>query len=231
MDKALSVKAIQNWEAEPWVLRKHYARRIPPISYAFGLYQNNSLIGVVTYGVPSSRTLCRGICGDEFTDLVLELNRLVLEGNAKNHASVLVSRSLKLLPKPRIIVSYADTGQGHVGYVYQATNFIYTGLLAKRTDWKIKGMEHLHGQTIADMSRSASGGERGSRAKFLKSKFGDDFYLQDRSRKHRYIFFVGSKKEIKIFRQKLKYDVQSYPKGESKRYDSSANIETQIVLL
>ena len=51
----------------------------------------------------------------------------------------LVGRSLRLLPKPSVVVSYADTAQGHVGYVYQAANFIYTGLSAKRTDWKKTG--------------------------------------------------------------------------------------------
>ncbi len=33
-----------------------------------------------------------------------------------------------------IIVSYADTSQNHHGYIYQATNWIYTGLTKKNTD-------------------------------------------------------------------------------------------------
>ena len=37
----------------------------------------------------------------------------------------------------------------HIGTVYQATNWIYTGLSAKRTDWVIEGIDK-HGQTIAD---------------------------------------------------------------------------------
>jgi hypothetical protein len=111
-----------------WLLNVHYAKRIPQIMKAFGLYDGDALIGVVTYGIPASPSLCMGICGKEYSDKVLELNRLCLMNNDKNQASMLVSGSIKLLPKPTIVVSYADNAQGHVGYVYQATNFLYTGL-------------------------------------------------------------------------------------------------------
>jgi hypothetical protein len=113
-----------------------------------------------------------------------------------------------MLPKPSIVVSYADTDQSHVGYVYQACNFIYTGLSAKRTDWKVKGMEKLHGQTIGDLSRGCDG----SRVEWMREKFGDDFYLEDRPRKHRYIYVTGKNKAIKAA---IKYQQEPFPKGES----------------
>lgn len=135
---------------------------------------------------------------------------------------MIVGNSLSQLPKPSIVVSYADTNQGHVGYVYQATNFIYTGLSAKRTDWKIRGLEHLHGQTIADMSKGHE-----NRAEFMKQKFGEDFYIEERPRKHRYIYIVANKKERRMIMDALKYKVEPYPKGESKRYDDTAGITDQ----
>jgi hypothetical protein len=217
------VLPIQSYEAEPWLLHKHYAKRIPSISYAFGLYEGEQLVGVCTYGTPSSSTLRDGLAGPENAHYVLELNRLCLDTQTKNAASFLVGGSLRMLPKPSIVVSYADTDQEHVGYVYQACNFIYTGLSAKRTDWKIKGMEHLHGQTIADMSR----GCEGSRADFMREKFGDDFYLKDRPRKHRYIFITGKNKALA---NQIRYPVMPYPKGESKRYDAGGTVQTQSLL-
>jgi hypothetical protein len=220
----MKVLPINSFEAEPWLLRKHYAKRMCPISFAFGLYENEQLIGVVTYGMPSSSSLRSGICGTEYSEMVVELNRLCCD-NRPNCASFLVGRSLRMLPKPLIVVSYADTEQGHVGYVYQATNFIYTGLSAKRTDWKIKGMEHLHGQTIADISRGQE-----NRAAWMREKFGDDFYLKDRSRKHRYIFFLGGKKQKQSMLEALNYKIELYPKGESMRYDSGGSVKTQQLL-
>lgn len=217
----LSVAPIPAKEAEPWLLARHYAKRLCPISYAFGAYRGTELVGVVTYGTPASAPLRSGVCGEEWADKVLELNRLCCE-NSKNTASTLVGRSLRMLPKPSVVVSYADTAQGHVGYIYQATNFIYTGLSAKRTDWKIKGREHLHGATVADESRGQA-----NRAEWMRAKYGDDFYLADRPRKHRYVFPVGTAAQRAKIRAALRYAVEPYPKGESRRYDSHANIETQ----
>lgn len=219
----MKVMPIQTYEVEPWLLQKHYAKRMPSVSYAFGLYDNGNLVGVVTYGTPSSSPLRDGIAGPENAEYVLELNRLCIQSTNKNAASMLVGRSLQMLPKPSIIVSYADTAQEHVGYVYQACNFIYTGLSAKRTDWKIKGMEQLHGQTVADMSR----GCEGSRSEFMRQKFGDDFYLEDRARKHRYIYVTGKNKAIKAA---IRYKQEPYPKGQSKRYDAGGDVQTQSLL-
>lgn len=214
------VLPIKNEETYPWLLEKHYAKRIPQIMFAFGLYKENQLIGVCTYGIPASPSLCMGICGKEYSDKVLELNRVCLMENSKNEASFLVANSIKLLPKPTIVVSYADTDKGHVGYVYQATNFLYTGLSAKRVDWTVKGLEHKHSKTLSD----------GMTLESIKEKYGDDFYYTERSRKHRYIYFHGDKRQKKQMKNLLKYEIEPYPKGDSKRYDSGDKVQTQGLL-
>ena len=101
----------------------------------------------------------------------------------------------------------------HLGGIYQATNWLYTGLSAKRTDWKIKGKEHLHGITIADEFRGKK-----NRVDLIKKKYGNNFYLKDRPLKHRYIYFTGNKKK---WLKELNYKIQPYPKGQNKRYDAS----------
>jgi len=214
------VLPIKNEETEPWLTKKHYAKRMPQIMFAFGLYENSTLVGVITYGIPASPSLCMGICGKEYSDKVLELNRICLEDNKKNQASFLVANSIKLLPKPSIIVSYADMAQGHVGYVYQSTNFIYTGLSANRVDWAIKGQEHKHSKTISD----------GMTLDQMKELYGDDFYYVERSRKHRYIYFHGNKTEKKILKNNLNYEIEPYPKGDSVRYDSGGIVNKQELL-
>lgn len=88
--------------------------------------------------------------------------------------------------------------------VYQATNWIYTGLSAKRTNWTIKGVDK-HCQTIADKFT----------AKQLREIYGDRFSLQPRSRKHRYVTFIAaSKKRRKELLRKLKYPILPYPKEQ-----------------
>jgi hypothetical protein len=214
------VRPIQNYETKTWLLNKHYAKRMPSISYAFGLYDDDSLVGICTFGSPPSPSLCVGVCGEEHKSKVVELNRLILETDKPNSASFLVSQSLKLLPKPSIVVSYADTKQGHVGYIYQATNFLYTGLSASRVDWAVKGLEHMHSKTLSE----------GMTLETMMAKYGDKFYHKERDRKHRYIIFTGSKNQKKKLNKQLKYVTSDYPKGDSARYDASGYVEKQGVL-
>ena len=218
----ITVQSIEAEDAKPWLLQRHYARRMCPISYAFGAFEAGKLIGVVTYGTPLSSTLKDGVCGEELASKVLELNRLCCESR-KNLASTLIGRSLQMLPKPSIVVSYADTGQGHIGFVYQATNFIYTGLSAPFKDPMVRGMEHKHHTTIGDEGRGHE-----SRVEFLRQKYGaENVYYIERERKHRYVYFCGNKKQVAEIKGLLKYKVEPYPKGESKRYDADRPIANQ----
>lgn len=212
-----TVSRISHKMCAPFILDIHYAKRWPSVTYAFGLFKKSEwaiggadLCGIVTYGTPASTTLRQGIAGDSFGGSVLELNRLCLSHNKPNEASMLVGKSLRMLPPNVIVVSFADTEQGHLGLVYQATNFLYTGLSAKRTDWKVRGKEHLHGQTIADEFRGQP-----NRAKLMREKYGDDFYLAPRPRKHRYIIIVGTKRFRKDVLASLRYPIKPYPKKES----------------
>jgi len=207
--------------AQEIVKKYHYLHRQAPCEKAFGLfskqdipeknklttkmnlfYNYSNIVGVVMYGTPPSSPLRRGICGDDEKDNVIELTRLWTRDNLpKNTESFLVGNTIKQIDK-EIIVSYADTSEGHIGYIYQATNWIYTGLSAKRKDWKINGLD-IHGHTIADKYT----------AEQLRKKYGDDFYSEDRPRKHRYIYFNCNKKRKKELIEKLNYPILEYPKG------------------
>jgi len=201
----MKVLPIKSEEAVPWILQKHYAKRLPSISYAFGLYIDNQLKGIVTYGIPASNALCEGVCGVDNKSFVIELNRLCLQDNTKNEASFLVANSIKLLPKPMVIVSYADTAQGHVGYVYQATNFLFTGTTKERTD--MFAVEGKHSRHATDPS-----------------------VRQFRSAKHRYVYIHGNKTERKKLLKSLNYKQEPYPKGDIKKYDSGGEVATQNLL-
>lgn len=191
----LQVRQITYQEAKPFILNIHYARRMPCVQYAYGLFENDVLIGVVTYGQPASPWLCKGLAGEKNRKNVIELNRLVFlpNKNGSNHASYLISKSLKMLPKGLFVVSYADYGGwGHVGYVYQATNFLYTGMTKRRTD-----------------IYSGNG-------KHARHHLGDNKQRQIRTEKYRYVYLTGKRKEQL---KELKYPVLPYPKGDSRKYD------------
>lgn len=199
-------------ECKEWLLYKHYAHRIPSISYAFGLFENNILKGVCTFGSTVSHTLNIGICGDNYSDYVLELNRLVVESDKKNITSYFVSQCLKKIDSPKIIVSFADTSKNHNGYIYQACNFIYTGLSLKRKRWAFKNNDINHNHRALTQKYNYDE---------IRENFSDEMEYIESSRKHRYIYFIGNKKQKKQFLKALKYKILQYPKGQNKNYDAS----------
>jgi hypothetical protein len=208
--KQMSIKELYRIEqidyktAMKAVVDNHYLHRKAPCSVAFGLICKSAgdLIGVVVYGTPSSAPLRGGICGLDEKDNVIELTRLwVKDGTPKNTESFLIGNTLSKAGK-EIVVSFAEIEQGHLGIVYQATNWIYTGLSAKRTNWTIEGVDK-HCQTIADKYT----------AKEIREKYGDKFSLVDRPRKHRYVYFNCNRNRRKILLNKLKYTPQPYPKA------------------
>jgi len=205
----MSVITIPSDHTHDWILNKHYAKRLPSISFAYGLYEGSWLKGVCTYGRPASPFLCRGVCGEENAYRVYELNRVVLIDGMRNAASYLISRTLKMLPGGLIVVSYADTGWGHLGKIYQATNWIYTGITKERTD--IGFEDNLHSRHY----------DKGIDTKAHR-KF--------RTAKHRYVYFTGTKKDKKQLKRLLRYEVQPYPKGDSKRYEAGYQPASQLRL-
>lgn len=200
-------------QCKDWLLHKHYAHRIPSISHAFGLYDKaNNLVGIMTFGKPASYTLCEGICGSQYKDIVIELNRLVVNDGLMGCASYFIARALRLLPKPSIVVSYADPNHHHHGYVYQATNWIYTGLSSRERNYLMKTGEIITTRRHID-----------TKGTVVKTAY--------QLPKHRYVYFCGTKKYAKEMKAVLKYPTQPYPKGDNQRYDASYQPGTQGLLM
>lgn len=217
--KPYHVEAIAADEAKPWILLKHYARRMPCVQHSFGLYNENTLEGVVAYG-PTCRSLNNGYgaFGGELKVNSFELLRLCIDSKNKNAASILISKSLKMLTKPAFIVSYADPNKNHIGYVYQATNWIFCGVTQKECLYLDNGKE-VHARTIVS--------RYGSRK---RKSIPNNIIISEQEGKYRYVYFLGSKKQVKEMYKNFKYEILPYPKGDTQKYDASSNFATQILL-
>ena len=209
----MKVIQIPNSLAVPWFLRIHYAHKVPIMLYTFGLYEKNNLVGVLSFGPPARPlNLGYGIFKGALEMPTFELNRLVLENNTKNHASFFVSQTFKLMKRPCCLVSYADSNAHHVGYVYQATNWIYTGLTPKRRKFVRRG-KVLHERTVVGAYGTSS-----------SEGLPDDVDIEEQEGKHRYVFFLGSKKERKLMKSLLAYPIFPYPKGETLSHESGNKV-------
>lgn len=201
----MEIKQISYEEAINFLLPKHYSGRKPVVTIAFGLYEEDVLQAVCTFGKPASHSLCKGICGEEYAEKVYELNRLCRLESYDKPLSQFVAKCLHIL-KPRnwIIVSYSDMAMTHHGYIYQACNFLYTGATKPRTDF-------YSGEKHSRHSRSVKG------------------LRQYRSSKHRYVYICGDKRFKREIMEVLNYKVMPYPKGDNKNYTLGEYLKPVIV--
>lgn len=210
--KNYSVKQLLNREYKEWILNKHYAKRTCSVSYAFGLVdEDHSIQGVITFGCPPNKEYNDGKCIFHNSKVqTLELNRLVINSNTpKNSASYFITRAIKKLPKPMAIVSYADANQNHHGYVYQATNWLYTGTSHKKFRYIFED-----GSTF-DIRRGID-------------KKGKIVGKEEMLPTYRYIFIHADKREKKNLIKDMRWDIEEYPKGKNKNYEC-IDIDMQIL--
>ena len=166
----LKFKLIDYKEAINFLLPRHYSGRKPVISQAFGWFRDEEIVAVCSFGKPASPSLCKGIMNGKYQKNVYELNRLCRVDDLEEPLSKFVSQCLKFLKNNNwIIVSYADTGANHCGYIYQACNFLYTGATKERTDKYTEGNKH---------SRHYKNDKQENKRKVRTSK-------------HRYIYFCS----------------------------------------
>ena len=192
-----------------FLLPRHYSGRMPVISQAFGWFIDGELKAVCSFGKPASPYLCKGIMRGEFVDNVYELNRLCRVESLNEQLSQFVSACLRRISINNwIVVSYADSGMNHNGYIYQACNFIYTGATKRRTDKYTEGNKH---------SRHYDNKNQNGKRKVRTSK-------------HRYVFFATKDKKLKKeWLSKLAYPIESYPKNENKNYVLGDYLEPEAI--
>jgi len=132
--------AVEHW---------HYSHDIPAGKTAkIGAWENGIFIGCVVYSLGANKYIGNpyGLVQTE----VCELTRIALSKHI-TQTSKIVSITIKMLKKQspglRLIVSYADSNQGHHGGIYQASNWLYCGSIESDGGQLING-EIVHRRTV-----------------------------------------------------------------------------------
>lgn len=125
------------WRVEPvphavavdLIERHHYSRGAPNTGQTHGLLRAGFELGLDLWGavlwLPPTKTAAVSVAGDHWHG-VLACSRLVVRPDApRNAASYLLAASMRLVDRARwpILLTYADTAQGHDGAIYRATGW------------------------------------------------------------------------------------------------------------
>jgi len=111
----------------------HYSKRMPSGKLVHvGVWEGGKFIGVVIFGRGATPEIGKPY-GLEQTGIV-ELVRIAL-GTHATPVSRIAAIALKMLrqssPGIRLVVSFADSAEGHHGGIYQAMNWVYAGYARK----------------------------------------------------------------------------------------------------
>ncbi len=199
--------------------RWHYSKTIAAGKKVhLGVWENGKYIGAVVFGHCSARQFTRGF-GLKQNEAV-ELLRVALKGHV-TPVTRIISIAIKILrkrfPTIRLMVSYADQNQQHIGVIYQAGNWIYVGEIDTRDYYKGPDGKVYHPRVVSSMGIKYHFGKK---RKYLKY---EDCERVPQFPKHKYLYPFD--KEMK---QRVLAMAKPYPKKISAgSIDSDASGDNQ----
>ena len=134
------VRDISQAAAVSFIERNHYAMGAPNTAvarHALVHFDSPEQVEGVALWLPPTRRAAESV-SPKAPEGVLALSRLCLSPDVpKNGASFLLGRSMRLLDRERwpVLLTYADTRQGHTGAIYRATNWECLGEVPGSDAW------------------------------------------------------------------------------------------------
>lgn len=195
-------------KAAAFATRKwHYSGTVPVGKQVkFGVWEHGTFVGAVCFGMGAAPALHRqfNIGRRE----VAELTRVALSKHS-TPVSRIVRISLQLLraanPGLRIIVSFADPKQGHIGGIYQAGGWTYLGETNPTFSYLLNGHEyHARALTGGNFGGLAPSKELLKKAKKILNPG-----------KHRYAIALNKKDRKLLAAMQLPYPKRTKPSSEA----------------
>ena len=195
----MTISRVPPSEVDEFCRRWHYSQHKGAALWNYGIWDGPTLLGCVSYNLPTRRT-CAAMFGDSKWEWVAHMGRLVCADDApRNTESRLIAASLKLLredrPVVRAVLTYAAAGEGHIGYVYQATNALFIG---QRDPWHYFVDKTNRRRSTVNITK--------------KVALSRGWAVHPEPGKYRYIYLLGSKTERKEARRLLIPEIEAYPK-------------------
>ena len=202
--QSLQVRPIPIRSAKAILVCEHYLHSMPGgTQLAFGVFLESRLLGALTLGAGPANAH-RLVDGASPRDC-LTLSRLWLSEslpkNSESRVLGVVVRSLTKHTNLKFLISYADPAQGHVGTIYQAAGWLYTGLSQAMPLYDLGDGKARHSRSLAHAFGTHS-------VRYFQAN-GIPIEVVPQAAKHRYLCFLDS-----TWRHRLRPEVLPYPKRE-----------------
>lgn len=202
--------------AQNWTARYHYSGTAGGAGATYYGAFAPDLMGVVIIAQPTNRFGVAAKYGLDGIPGNMEIARVAVHPDApRNTTSRIVAMACRAYNRDtglQWLFSYADTGQGHHGGIYQALNSVYVGMSPPLHGYLMDG-KPMHPRTVV----STFGTQAWPRVQQLAADRGYDLQkVHDmNTAKHTYILPIGDRRAQKLVRAALKPHVKPYPKRDT----------------
>lgn len=218
------VKEISKDDALKMIQTYHYSNTLPKLNkYFVGFYLDDRLVGVVTlgWGTRPLHTIKRIFPSLDTKDY-FEIGRMCMtEDMPRNSESQMLSHLVKWIkincPEIKILFTWADGMLGKVGYVYQASNFIYAGYSGGEMYMQNGVKIHVRQMKSILLPKGVKDDRITVRPTLQQMK---DFNIQHfKGKQYRYLMFLCDKKERKKLLKECLIDLSlPNPKDDDLRW-------------
>ncbi len=200
--RELELRVVPHGVAAALFVRHHYLHSAPAgVKLTLGVFADGRLAGAVAFnaGPINAHRLLKGAQRGDGLCLARLWLADDLPRNSESRVLGLVVRRLRRATTVRFLVSYADPAAGHLGTVYQAAGWVYTGTAEAQPLMDLGDGIPRHTRSIASVLGTHS-------AAYFRRQ-GMDVHLIATVPKHRYLTFVDPS-----WRPRLRVPVLPYPK-------------------
>jgi len=191
--------------AKTMINRHHYLHSLPGgTQLAFGVFSGKRLMGALTIGCGPSQAyrLVEGAAADDCATLTRLWLADELPANSESKVIGIVVRNLRRHTSLKFLVSYADPAKGHLGTIYQATGWLYTGLCQAMPLYDLGDGKAYHSRSLSHAY--------GTHSVRYFEQHGVDVKRVAQSPKHRYLCFLDRSWQHRLLVPNL-----PYPKKET----------------
>jgi hypothetical protein len=209
----LHMRETNKHTAAEWCGRYHYSGTPGGAGATYYGAFSPDLIAVVIIAQPTNVAGVAAKYGLENFSGNMEIARVAVHPDApRNTASRVISLACKshhTATHDEWLFSYADTGQGHHGGIYQALNSVYVGISPARPGYVMDGSP-IHPRTLV----STFGTQAWPRVAELARERGSHLerVMDMNTAKHTYILPIGNKRSRQAIVKALQPYVKQYPK-------------------
>lgn len=209
--RGCEMKEIPFKQAQDFILKYEWLGTMGTTKFSLGLFNREKLVAVYCFGLTAGTQVLSEPFGSEFKKDGIVLVRGACSPESHKHTgSFGLKKACEVLKNKgyKFVIAYSDLEAGEIGTIYQACNWVLYGTTSAVTYLVRPDGKRVDPKLIHKYAKKNNITRQQQLDIFNK----EGYTLEKGSPKLKYIQFIGSKKQKKAIKRKLRRPSLPYPK-------------------